>query len=198
MTVRRIGGLGVALVTCALLAACSADGGGDEPTAAAPQADEVLAPVTQIDGAERTSFDGVSVLVPEGVATSERELSETTRQITLVEDGAERAMVVLTVTDEEVDDAAVAASAQAARSQVLASGAFAEESTTTASWEGFGLAHVLRGTLTLPDDERDVMMVTTRDPAGSRIVAVSAEADAGTLAGSTAEEVLRSVSLDGA
>ena len=57
MTVRRIGGLGAALVTCALLAACGSDGGGDEPTAAAPQADEVLAPVTQIDGAERTSFD---------------------------------------------------------------------------------------------------------------------------------------------
>ena len=197
MTRRRIGGLGAALVTCALLVGCGPDGG-DEAPSEAPQADEVIAPVGQIDGAERMSFSGVSVLVPDGVEAVERELSQTTRQITLVEDGADRAMVVLTVTDEEVDDAAVAASAQAARAQVLGSGSFAEESTTTASWEGFGLAHVLRGTLTLEDDERDVMMVTTRDPEGTRIIAVSAEAAAGTLAGSIADEVLRSVGPEGA
>ncbi|MBD7918400.1 hypothetical protein H9657_08935 [Cellulomonas sp. Sa3CUA2] len=197
MTRRRGRLAGAAVVAGLLLVGCGSGGGDATPTAAAPQGDEVIEPVADLAGAERTSFDGVSILVPEGVDAVERELSETTRQITLVEDGAERAMVVLTVTDEDVDDAAVAASAQAARAQVVGSGAFTEESTTTASWEGFGLAHVLRGTLDLAGDERDVTMVTTRDPDGTRIVAVSAEAAAGELDGSTADEVLRSVRVEG-
>lgn len=196
MTVRRIRLVGAALAVGALVAGCGAAGGDDSAPTAAPPADAVIEPVTELADAERTAFDGVSVLVPAGVDANERELSGTTRQITLTEPGATRAMVVLTVTDEEVDDAAVAASAQAARAQVLGSGAFAEESTTTASWEGFALAHVLRGTLDVSGEERDVVMVTTRDPDGTRIVAVSAETAAGELDGSTADEVLRSVRVD--
>lgn len=192
MTVRRIGLLGAALAVGALLVGCGS-GEGDATTTPAPRTDEVLEPVTQVAGAERTSFGDVSLLVPDGVEAAERELSGTTRQITLTDGDAERAMVVVTVTAEEVDDAAVAASAQAARAQVLGSGAFTEDSTRTASWEGFGVAHVLRGTLDLDGDERDVMMVTTRDPDGTLLVAISAEAAAGELEGSTADEVLRSV-----
>lgn len=196
MTTRqRLGRLATMVAAGVLLAACGADGDGTASTAS-PQGEEVLKPVAQIAGAERASFGGVSVLVPSGVEAVERELSDTTRQITLTEPDEDRAMVALTITDEEVDDAAVAASAKAARAQVLGSGAFAEDSTTTASWEGFALAHVLRGTLDLEGNERDIMMVTTRDPDGTRIVAVSAEAPAGELEGSTAEEVLRSVRVD--
>jgi hypothetical protein len=56
---------------------------------------------------------------------------------------------------------------------------------------------VIRGTLPLDTGNRDIVSVTTRDPDGTRLVAVAAEAPEGDLDDSVAYEVLRSVKVAG-
>lgn len=190
---RSLAGLAVVVV---VLAGC---GGGAEPTDSASTSTEAaaFATVEQIDGATRYEVEGVGILVPEGTDAEESALSSQVTQLVLTRPGEPRADVTLTVTRQEVDDAAVEAAATASRAQVLASGVFTEDTEGIAEWPGLGTAHLLRGTIALDDGARDVLLVTTRVADGSHLVAVSAEAAAGELEGSQAEAVLRSVQADG-
>ena len=54
-----------------------------------------------------------------------------------------------------------------------------------------------RGTLVLDAGNREIVSVVTRDPDGTRLVAVAAEAPEGELDGSVGYEVLRSVKVTG-
>ncbi|WP_456818344.1 hypothetical protein [Cellulomonas sp. URHB0016] len=181
-----------------LLAACS--GGGGAPTSTASSGDEAETSITTVDsleGATRRTLDGVSILVPEGMDVEEHAVSDIVNQLILTRPGEPRANNALTVTREKVGDDNVDAGFALARAKIGASGSFTESSTETATWEGLGHAVVLRGTLGVPDGEKDVMFVITRTEDGSRLISVSAEAPLGEMDGSVPEQILRSVRAEG-
>jgi hypothetical protein len=136
--------------------------------------------------------NGISIDVPDGFETEEQVVDGGGTQLVLSRPGEDRAEVYLTVTEEDgVDDGAV----EAASSVIAASlGASLEDmATTDATWAGFGPVLVTRGTLVLDAGSREMVSMVTRDPDGTRIVAVAAEAPEGELDDSVAYEVLRSI-----
>ena len=153
-----------------MLTGCTSDSPEPAPsgeTSAGADA-EVIEPVDSIAGATTTEVLGISIDVPDGFEVEEQE--------------------------NVTDDAVEAASAVSAASL----GTSLEDMTTTpGTWEGFGPAVVIRGTLPLDTGNRDIVSVTTRDPDGTRLVAVAAEAPEGELDGSVAYEILRSVKVAG-
>ncbi|SFJ82223.1 hypothetical protein [Cellulomonas sp. KH9] len=195
----RVWGATAAVVAVLAVSACS----GDEPAdGAAPSAQPTAWDITAtegVDGASRQVVDGIGVDVPADFTADERTAADDTTQLVLQRDGATRSEVNVTVTrEEDVDDAAVDAAAATAFAQLGATGSASDLVRETLTWEGFGHAVAVQGVLTLEDGtELDVEYVTTRDPQGTRLVAVWTEAPRGELDGSVAHEVLRTVRVDG-
>ena len=181
-----------------MLTGCTSDPPEPAPsgeTSAGADAD-VIEPVDSIDGATTTEVLGISIDVPDGFEVEEQEIESGGTQLVLSRPGEDRAEVYLTVTEQEnvTDGAVEAASAVSAASL----GTSLEDMTTTpGTWEGFGPAVVIRGTLPLDSGNRDIVSVTTRDLDGTRLVAVAAEAPEGELDGSVGYEILRSVKVAG-
>jgi hypothetical protein len=180
------------------LVACTSDSPEPAPpgsTRAASDA-ETIEPVDSIDGATTMEVNGISIDVPDGFETEEQVVDGGGTQLVLSRPGEDRAEVYLTVTEEDgVDDGAV----EAASSVIAASlGASLEDmATTDATWAGFGPVLVTRGTLVLDAGSREMVSMVTRDPDGTRLVAVAAEAPEGELDDSLAYEVLRSTKVAG-
>lgn len=204
MRCMRVLGAAVAVVAALTLSACSQDapegeGGSSSTTPTAPAAGWDITTLEGVDGASRATVDGIGIDVPADFTSDERTSGEDTTQLVLQREGAARSEVNLTVTrDEDVDDDGVDAAAATAFAQLGASGIASDLQQVPLTWEGFGHAVAVRGVLTLDDGtELDVEYVTTRDPAGTRVVGVWAEAPRGALADSVAYEVLRTVRVDG-
>jgi hypothetical protein len=198
MRKQLVGAAVVMIAVTGALTACTSDSPEPTPTGAATAGSdaEVIEPVDAIDGATATELYGISIDVPEGFEVEEQEIESGGTQLVLSRPGEERAEVYLTVTEQDdvTDDAVAAASAVTGASL----GTSLEDMTTTpATWAGFGSAVVIRGTLPLDTGNRDIVSVTTRDPDGTRLVAVAAEAPEGDLDDSVAYEVLRSVKVAG-
>ena len=146
---------------------------------------ETIRPLASIDGATTKVVDGIAIAVPPGVQS---ELDGGVTQLVLTETGAPRGDAYLTVTaQDKVTDNDVRASSAVGAARIGA--ALTGVTTTSADWQGFGPAVVVRGTL--PAGNRDVMLVTTRDPAGTRIVGIAAEAAEGQLDDSLGDQILR-------
>ncbi|MFC0644756.1 hypothetical protein [Cellulomonas phragmiteti] len=188
----------VAVVALLLVASCSGEDDAAGPEASGPTSWDITA-VDGIDGATRESVDGIGIDVPADFEGDPRQVDGTTSQLVLMREGEERSEVNLTVTrEDDLTDDAVTAAAGTAFAQLGATGSASDLEQVPLRWEGFGNAIAVRGVLTLEDGtERDVEYVTTRDPDGTRLVAVWTEAPRGELEGSTAQEVLRSVRVDG-
>jgi hypothetical protein len=199
----RVGTVGGLLVVATLLAACG--GGDDGPTGAstpshgtAPTGTAVtIAPLADLDGASPVELAGVTLLVPDDLEQEPADAGEGVQQLVLREPGAERAAVILTVTEEPgATDAAVDASALVSETQLGASGEWTGITRSPAVWDGLPYAVAVSGTLGLADGtQRDALLVTTRDADGTRIVGISAEAAAGELEESVAYRVLRTLAV---
>ena len=196
----RFWGTTIAVTAALAVSACSADepSGAAATTPAAPTSWDITA-VDGIDGASREVVDGIGIDVPSGFTAEETGAGDATSQLVLMRDGAERSEVNLTVTQQEdLDDAAVDAAAATAFAQLGATGSVSDLEREQLTWEGFGYAVSVQGVLALEDGtEVDVEYVTTRDPEGTRLVAVWTEAPSGELEDSVAHEGLRTVRVDG-
>lgn len=208
-TLRALAGGCAGVVLILGVVGCSDGAGPFGPDVRVELPGRQLDSVEAIDGAARTSVDGVSILVPAGVTTTQSKVSDAVTQLVLTEAGQTRALAIVTVTraletqvgamqfgDSKVDDEAVDKVAAVSRAQLAESGIFKETEQFSATYAGLGHAIVLRGTLAAPEGAKDVILVTTRTPDGTRAVGVSAEAPEGQLSGSLAEQVLSSVKVD--
>lgn len=199
----RAGVVGGLLVLASVLAACGGGdggaGGGTTPShGTAPTGTAVtVEPLTGLDGASPVELAGVTLLVPDDLEQEPGSTGEGVQQLVLREPGADRAAVILTVTEEPgATDAAVDASALVSETQLGASGEWTGITRSPAVWDGLPYAVAVSGTLGLEDGtERDALLVTTRDPDGTRLIGISAEAAAGELEESVAYAVLRTLAV---
>ena len=195
---RFVTGALAAVAVGGLLVGCTSEPDAPEPTPTGTQGGdvEVIEPLDSIAGATVTEIAGISLAVPEGFAGEPVEVDNGITQLALTRDGAERAEAYLTVTVMDgLTDGDVEAASQLSATQLA--GALEDMTRSRATWEGFGPAFVVRGTLVLDSGNRDVVLVTTRDERGSRIVGASAEAPEGELEDSVGFEVLRTVRAAG-
>lgn len=202
---------GTAVIVMLALTGCGGGDGGPGDASSAPtpsfgiqptgEALEI-APLEQIDGADRRTVDGIGIDVPSGMELSEAELDDGSTQVQLRQTGAERASVIVTITSQKgADEAAVDASSTVTETQLGASGAVEDLSRTVARWEGMPYAVAITGTLVLDGDagqeRKDVIVVTVLDPAGTRVVGISAEAPEGEIDDSDAYAALRTLRFEG-
>ncbi|HEY0217895.1 MAG TPA: hypothetical protein VGC57_16005 [Cellulomonas sp.] len=203
----RVGVVMAALALTTTLAACGA-GGTDDVVEPSPTtsygtgptgATVTVEPLGELDGAAPVELAGVTLLVPDDLEQDPATAAGSVQQLSLRAPGADRAAVIVTVTDQDgADDRAVDASALVAETQLGAGGEWTDLERAPVRWSGLPHAVAITGTLTLPGGEqRDALLVTTRDEAGTRLVSISAEAPAGELHESQAYDVLRTLAVGG-
>lgn len=194
--------LALGLVT--VLAACTGDASEPEATTTAAPAGTVDAgpPLTVEPRAaaaddEQVEVGGVRIDVPAGLEV--RPASDgVSQKVGLHEPGRERAVLVLSVTEESdgVTDADVDLSRDVFEHQLTAAGAGQELTSVPVSWSVFEHAVGVRLELVVGDEELPVTWVAGRDAAGERLVTVHVEADAGEDVESTpAYEAFRTIRL---
>jgi hypothetical protein len=199
MTSRTTAAVG-AIALVALLAAC---GGGSEveqspePGALASTGETVgVEPLAVPSGSSEVTFEGVTIAVPDDWESTEREVDGTTRVLSVGAAGEERPAVNLTVTTEDgVTDAGVDASAQTAAAQLDATGLVSDLEGLPVQWTSVPYAVATRGTLAVDSGDRDLLLITLRDEAGSLVATIWAEAPQGELEGSAAYDVLRTLRI---
>jgi hypothetical protein len=200
MTSRTTAAVG-AIALVALLAAC---GGGSseaeqspEPGALASTGETVgVEPLAVPSGSSEVTFEGVTIAVPDDWESTEREVDGTTRVLSVGAAGEERPAVNLTVTTEDgVTDDGVDAEAQTAATQLDATGLVSDLEGLPVQWASVPYAVATRGTLAVDSGDRDLLLITLRDEAGSLVATIWAEAPEGELEGSAAYDVLRTLRI---
>ena len=161
-----------------------------------------IAPLQEIEGAERRTVHGMGIDVPSGMELSEAELDDGSTQFQLREPGAERSSVIVTLTPQEgAGEATVDAFSTVTETQLGASGAVENLSRTVARWEGMPYAVVITGTLVLDgasgEERKDLIIVTVHHPDGTSVAGISAEAPEGELDESDAYAALRTLRFEG-
>ena len=164
----------------------------------------VIEPLKSIDGATRFTNDLFGIDVPAGMTTKVAQQNDGhgTETLFLTEPGSARADVSVTFGPEErATDHIVAANSTMGELRLRQSGLVTDLQSLPATWQGMGYAVVLTGTINLKSDtgtlSKDIIMVTTRDAKGTRVVSVWAEAPQGELKTSQAYDILRTFRYGG-
>lgn len=157
-------------------------------------------PLEHLPRAERRTLEGVGIDVPAGVEVTVQELDDRTRQMVLTSRGRTRndATVVVThaVPGRQVTDYDVYFGQQHVSALLVAE--VPDLTHLGVDWDRHGYAVGLRGTVLLDDGEgAPVLWVQFRDPAGTRLIAVTAEGDPTTpVEDSLGYQMLRTVRID--
>lgn len=158
----------------------------------------VIEPLAGIDGAERFTGAGVGLDMTADMDVTTTELGDTGVQYSFTVDGSDRAVLIVTVTDQEnANEIAVDASARMTELQVA--GNVADLTHHPVEWDGMPYAVAFTGALDLvaADELSEVALVTTHSPDGDQLVAISVEARPGEeLTESLGYEVLRTVRFE--
>ena len=194
------------LVTAGALAGCSTGQSAATPSGSAtyygiePTGTSVtIDSVRSAQGSTAVTVAGVTLEIPQGFTSSTTTLDSGIKQLMVRDPAQTRAVVTLTVTPvPRADNTAVDASSRAAEGRLAATPGWSDVTLSPATWKGFAYATAVRATLTQADgSKRDVILVTSRDAAGTKTVGVSAEAAHGQLEGSPAFAILRTLRFAG-
>lgn len=198
----------VAGVLVALLAGCSADADPVDPSSQVgntPQAQDgddessiTVDPRPADDSDEQVEVNGVLIDVPAGLEVRETD-DGVSEKIGLHEAGRERAVLVLSVTQEDagVTDADVDDSRLVFRHNLVSAGLAEDPTLRDVEWSAFEYALGVELDLQVDDQEYPVTWVVGRDGDGTRLVTVYVEADEGEdLTSTPAYDALRTIRFE--